>query len=170
MSRRSRLPKIRRRFHRAFLKWLTANQSRFVTPPFRIIKRTDRQMRLTIPGLHPALSFDLSDWDLGLIVEWQGIYWDSIIYFEAYPVAIDGGYHCSLCDAEHQKLYASKETLWIEHAFESFLEWVNTELVTARWLAICGGPECGVTWVEFVEQPNQDAVATVPVWLHEDND
>lgn len=135
-------PRIaRRRFHRAFFRWLHENQLRFLTAPLRLVKRTDRCMEFSISGLNPVLSFTLTTWELGVHVEWQGVWWDALVFFECCPEAVAcGGYICHLCDSEDRKTYSSREALWIEHDFELFLEWVNTNLAPAQWLALTESP------------------------------
>ncbi len=115
-----------------------------MTAPPRLVKRTDRCLEFTIPGLNPVLSFTLTTWELGVHVEWQGVWWDALVFFECCPEAVADGYICHICDSEDRKTYSSREALWIEHDFELFLEWVNTKLVN---------------------EPNPEAMITVPVWL-----
>jgi hypothetical protein len=159
-----RHPKARRCFHRAFFQWLNANQSRFLTPPFQRIKRTDRLFTFTMPGLNPLLSFGLSTWEIGVHVEYQGVWWDTLIYFESNPKAVADGYLCTLCDAEFQKIYPSREALWIEHDFEPFLDWVNKELTSTRWLALDGALN-EATWAKLVDQPDPESAINFPVWI-----
>ena len=79
----SRSPHIaRRRFHRAFFQWLHENKSQFLTAPFRLVKRTDRCLEFRIPGFNPIFSFTLTTWELGVHVEWQGVWWDALVFFE----------------------------------------------------------------------------------------
>lgn len=156
--------RFRRRLHRTFLRWLHDNQSLFITPPFRIIKRTDRFLAFTIPGLNPALSFGLSTWELGVHVEWQNTWWDALVFFESWPEAVSEGYICTFCESDGRITYPSREALWINHDFEPFLEWVNTELTRTRWLALYGKPDHS-TWAELVSEPNPEALVTVPIWL-----
>ena len=156
--------KARRRLHRTFFRWLHDNQSRFVTPQFRIIKRTDRFLAFTIPGLNPALSFGLSTWELGVHVEWQNTWWDALVFFESWPEAVSEGYICTLCEPNERTTYPSREALWINDDFEPFLAWVNAELTPTRQLALYGKPNHS-TWAELVTEPCPDALITMPVWL-----
>ena len=157
----------RRRFHRCFLRWLYANQARFITPPFQIIKRTDRFLTFTIPGLNPALSFCLSTWELGAHVEWQSIWWDALVFFESSPEATLNGYICHLCEVEGRTTYPSREALWIAHDFEPFLEWVNTELTPTRWLVLNGEADAG-TWARLANEPDPESAFNLPVWPFKD--
>jgi hypothetical protein len=163
-----RLHKVRRRFHRAFFRWLHANQSRFLTPQFRVISRTDRFITFTILGLDPILTFGLSTWELGIHVEWKDAYWDSLAYFECWPNVVSEGYICDLCEVEKPKYYISREALWIDHVFEPFLEWVNTELTSFRYLALFGEPGES-TCAELVSKTNLDldleGGIIRPIWL-----
>jgi len=161
-------PKVRSRIHRTFFQWLHDNQSRFLTAPPCLGKRTDRCLGFTIPGLNSVLSFSLTKYELGVHVEWQGEWWDALIFFESCPEAVANGYVCHLCESDSQKtslskIYPSREALWIAHEFEPFLEWVNTKLVPAHWLALYGEANSG-TWVKLVSEPNSEAMITVPVW------
>ena len=158
-------PRIARSwFHRAFFQWLHENQSRFLTAPLRLVKRTDRCMEFTIPGLNPGLSFTLTTWVLGVHVEWQGVWWDALVFFECCPEAVADGYICHLCDSEDRKIYSSREALWIEHDFELFLEWVNTKLAPSHWLNLHGELNA-CTWAELANDSNPKAIANERVWL-----
>ena len=97
--------KARRRLHRAFFQWIHDNQSRFLTAPFQTIKRTDRFLAFTIPGLNPALSFGLSTWELGVHVDWQNTWWDALVFFESCPEAVADGYICDLCESDGRITY-----------------------------------------------------------------
>lgn len=155
--------KVRRRFHRAFFQWLHKNQYRFLTPPFRLIERTDRYISFTIEGLNPALSFGLSTWELGVHVDWQGSYWDSLIFFETWPISVSGNYLCALCKPEYIETFASREALWFDHTFEPFLEWVNAELTQKHWLTLDCSPKSS-TWAHLESEPNPQSALNVPVW------
>jgi hypothetical protein len=158
---------VRRRFHRTFFSWLQDNQSRFVTPPFHLINRTDCFMTFNIEDLNPAISFGLSRWELGVHVHWQGVYWDSLIYFESLPKAVAGAYKCNFCELESHKTYHSREELWIDHDFEPFLDWVNTELTQKHWLALSGTAD-NSTWANLVKEPDPTSSFNVPVWIGND--
>ena len=159
-----RLYKARLRFHRVFFRWIHENQSRFLTAPFHITKRTDGYLAFTIPGLNPVLSFGLSTWELGVHVMWQGTRWDTLVFFESLPKAVSDGYICNLCDSDERTIYPSRETLWINHDFEPFLEWVNTELTPTRWLALHGEVN-SCTWAKLINEPDPEALVTAPIWL-----
>lgn len=161
-----RLHKARRRLHRAFFHWLHDNQSRFITQLFRIIKRTDRFLEFTIPGLNPALSFGLSTWELEVHVHWQNTYWDSLDFFETFPEAVSDGYICRLCKSEGRTTYPSREALWIADVFEPFLEWVNTELIKMHWLVLYGVANESTRARLMINEPDPKADFNVPVWLH----
>jgi hypothetical protein len=160
--------KTRRRLHRTFFRWLHDNQSRFLTPPFRIIKRTDRFLEFTIPGLNPALSFGLSTWELGVHVQWQNTWWDALVFFESLPEAVPNGYICHLCELDGLTIYASREDLWVAHDFEPFLEWVNTELTPTRWLVLNGEADAS-TSARLANEPDPESAFNLPVWPFKDN-
>lgn len=165
MPKLNRHYKVRRRLHRSFLNWLQDNQTRFLTPPFQILKRNDRILQFTLKHLNPALSFRLTTWELGVDVDWMGDNWDVLIYFESIPTKVAMGYQCRLCLGEDVTVYPSREALWIAHDFECFLHWVNHTLLPAKWLAI-SGQQNEMTWAKLVEDPNQvNDTIYLPVWL-----
>lgn len=165
MPKTRHLRKARPRIQRAFLKWLDENQTRFLTAPPRLGKRTDRHLELILPGLNPVLWISLT-WEIDVGVDWQSTCWDLLtcFEFEAIPEPTEGGYRCKLCSPEFQKIFPTREALWIDHEFEPFLEWVNTVLLHARWLALYGEADSG-TWAKLVDEPDPEAAATVPVWV-----
>lgn len=160
-----RLPKVRRKLHRAFFAWLVTKPACSSLSAILIKERQDDFVSFTLQGLNPALSFGLSKWELGVHVQWQGIHWDSLIFFESIPQAKSGSYVCALCEAEYQKHYPNKTALWVDHDFEPFLEWINNQLISTRWLALYGIAE-GSTWASLVDQPDCDAQTNLPIWSH----
>lgn len=160
--------KARSRIQRAFLRWLHDNHSRFLTAPPQLVKHTDHHLMLTIPGLNPAVSLTLT-WELGFHVTWDGQSWDSLIFFEAYPLLTADGYICHLCQPEGRKTYPNREALWIDHEFEDCLNWVNSELINSRWLALYEGEHQGLnvwmTWARLIDEPDLEAKVNLPVWV-----
>jgi hypothetical protein len=166
MPKLNRHYKVRRCLHRVFLNWLQENQSKFLTPKFYIVNRTDRVLIFSLPNLNPTLSFRLTTWELGVDVDWKGDCWDVLIYFESIPIKVATGYRCKLCQGDDLPIYPSRKALWVRHDFEPFLQWVNTELFTAKWLAISGiQDQC--TWARLVNEITEkdDETIYLPVWL-----
>lgn len=132
-----KLPKARRRIHRAFLKWMRENQHRFLIP-VNIRQRTDQGIELDFIGYHPAISAWLSNWCIGVSVDWQGQCWDLLCSFESAPSPVTGGYHCLLCSPGNRQIFSSRDALWTTEVFEHFLNWVNETLAPANWVALYG--------------------------------
>lgn len=97
-------------------------------------------------------------------MEWQGVWWDALVFFDCCPKAVADGYICQLCDSEDRKTYSSHEALWIEHDFELFLKGVNTKLAPAGLLAL-HGEQNSSTWAKLVNESNPEAMVTMQVWL-----
>jgi len=127
----------RRRIHRAFVRWLKANRTRFRTP-LRIFKRTDRLLCFSFDNVSHFLTGSLSTWEIIVEVQYENTSWDLIFVAEQSAQRVPGGYHCRLCLPEFKKLFPSREALWTEHLFEPLLTWVNEELSPAHWLVLEG--------------------------------
>ena len=161
--------KARAGIQREWLRWLSENRQRFAVP-IRITRRTDRGIEMAFVGANPILSAILTRWEINIAVEWQGECWDLVESHEAYARSSTSGYFCFLCIPEARVFYPSREALWREHLFETFLEWVNDRLLKARWIGIYGSRELGVTWVKLLtdcpehecEQHGKGVV--VPLW------
>lgn len=96
--------------------------------------------------------------------------WDLVESHEAGAVASASGYFCTLCVLEARVFYPSREALWRDHLFETFLEWVNDKLLKARWIGIYGSHEIGGTWVKLLtdrpehEREQDGEGVVVPLW------
>lgn len=154
--------KARRRIQRAFLTWLHENRARFLTAPPRVVKRTDQSVDLSLPGLNPVMGISLGR-PLVVTVEWQGWFWDLLGDFDVSLHRVPGGYQNWWGPPESERIYPSREALWIACQFEPFLEWVNTVLFPARWLALYGEGHSTSAWL--VAEPDPRAGVTVPVWV-----
>lgn len=159
----------RPRIQRELLHWLSENRQRFVVP-VRITRRTDRWIEMAFVGANPILSATLTRWEINIAVEWQGQCWDLVESHEAGAVASGSGYFCTLCVPEARVFYPSREALWRDHLFETFLEWVNDKLLRARWIGIYGSHEIGGTWVKLLtdrpehEREPRGKGVVVPLW------
>jgi hypothetical protein len=154
-------------FHRAFFNWVRINQSRFSTPSFQVIRHGSRLLRFTIPELHPAIVFQLSNGVLSTNIYWEDKFWGCKA-FQAIPVEVEGGYACKLCVDECPEIHPNREALWADRVFEPFLEWVNSYLKPARWLALYRFADRS-TSAAFVEHPDAEAKIVLPVWLNQDD-
>lgn len=140
-----RIPKARRRIQRTFLKWFAKSRSRFTMPP-HIVSRTERMIVLTFPQLTALRVWVDSSIAISIWVEWGGSQ-DWIGDFECIPKkAGDGAYDCELCRDYNNRFepgrpelvekYPTRQSLWINHSFEPFLEWCNKDLASSHWLAL----------------------------------
>lgn len=145
----------RRQLHRCFLRWLKENAARMQVP-LVIESRTDRVIRCSFAGHTRALEMTLSH-DIGIHVLHDGEWWDSLEFFEAWPIARHPGYICGFCKPEYQKTYPSRQALWEDHMFEPFLSWVNETLTTHAWLMLGQTDGGGILWAELhtKKKPNE---------------
>jgi hypothetical protein len=164
-------PKARRRLHRAFLDWLAVNGERLAIP-LRIIERRDREIRLGFERATPALEVSVTTWEINILVIWQGEWWDMLISFEALLKQVPGGYRCRLCLPEAQRVWPSREALWLDHLFDPFLDWVNTELVHAQRLGLYETEGGGVRWARLLgdDLPEDgEPDIEIPLWVSSKN-
>lgn len=154
-------------FHRAFFNWVHTNQSRFDCPPFQVIRHSSWLLRFIIPELHPAIEFQLSNGALSANIYWDQHFWGCKV-FQAIPIEVEGGYSCKRCVDECARNYPNREALWAELVFEPFLEWVNSYLKPARWLALYRFADCS-TSAAFVEHPDAEAKIVLPIWQNQDD-
>ena len=66
----------------------------------------------------------------------QGRCLDMIGDFDVAEERTDKGWMCRLDEPEKRRYWPTREELWIEHCFEPFLEWCNSELAEANWLEL----------------------------------
>lgn len=146
-----RLP--RPRIQRAFVSWLNEKQHCFRVP-VHISKITAKGIELRFKNYPDCLSVWLTSNELGVHVEWQGVYWDCLVDLDASPFHALGGYQCERCvhqDEAQAMIFLSRVALWSDHLFEPFLKWVNERLTPARWLSISQMRNEGATWAELIE-------------------
>jgi hypothetical protein len=127
----------RPRIHRSFLDWLGGNQARFLVP-IRIKNMTSTSLDIDFIGITKVISAYLLRGEFRVQVEWNGIPWDTLIYFEVSPIKQGEGYVCDFCDPKQRTVFEDRESLWRDHLFEPFLLWVNTSLAPANWLVLYG--------------------------------
>ena len=88
--------------------------------------------------------------------------WDGLACFEGNPVRSGKGWVCSDCrdyqaglvsdDPEFKKLtvYQDRHDCWSRHMFEMFLQWVNENLASSKWLELYRNPK-EATWAVLVK-------------------
>ncbi len=132
-------PKVRRTIHRDFIRWYTQHASEFEVP-LKFLKRTDTALDMSFEGLNDlvVISLNSNNHEIGVYLQLDGDWLNSLIFFESYPKKVTDGYICSLCLPEAKKLYTSREAIWLDHLYEPFLNWVNEILIPAQWIIIQG--------------------------------
>lgn len=132
-------PKVRRTIHRDFIRWYSQHANEFGMP-LKYLKRTDTALDMSFEGLNDLLVISLyaNNNEIGVHLELNDDWVNSLILFESYPKKVTDGYICSLCLPEAKKLFASREAIWLDHLYEPFLTWVNETLIPAQWLIIQG--------------------------------
>lgn len=126
---------VRPRVQRAFLGWFEINRMRFAIQPL-IVRRTDRRLTLSFTGITPLISAFLSDENIHVVVDLDGTRMDTLFSSDMFLRRDRHGYFCALCDGQSSENHLSREALWIEHVFESFLRWVNDTLAPTKWLRL----------------------------------
>ena len=144
----------RRRMHKAFLKWHAENQARFVVR-LELLKRTDDCLDIGFRGISRVLSATVTDDEIIVAVNWDGICWDLLQDFETYPKRVPGGYVCRECPANIRPVFPSRSGLWRAEVFEPFLQWVNQDLARAEAVSI-SGTRGRMTWASLVRRPGDD--------------
>ncbi len=141
MSKSHKFHKANRRakkFQRAFLKWLSENDQRFVIP-LRVTGRTTRHIDLAFSGVTALISVCVLTDEIRVCVEWDKGCFDCLYDLDVYPKHTSAGYICELCepdDPDCPLVYQTREELWREHLYEGFLAWANSNLAAARWLRL----------------------------------
>lgn len=155
----------RSRYLRAFMQWHQAVKTRL---PVQLIRahRADPRRRDSLlylfEGLPAALQVCVRNNEIGISVTHQGECWDFLVFFEsqARRVADAGqdGYRCHQCIG-HGKTWPTRQALWIEHDFETFLSWLREHLLTAQALELHRVD--GGSWAALM--PADESPTTAPV-------
>jgi len=152
----------RRRLHRAFVKWLFANQHRF-TVELVFQRRTDRSIHFSFAGINPVIEGCLHTYGLALDVTWEGNSWDFIGDWDPSPKRFAKGYACTMIrdwfqarhpDQEFSEYHGTREALWTKEIFEPFLEWANDTLAPAHMLKLT--QYGGATWATLIRDCADD--------------
>lgn len=123
---------------RQFFKWLEMNRQHF-NIPLHIKRRTDRVIEFEFNGLTPMLRGVLvRDWGISVYVVHDRECWDLLADLGLAEVQSERGYTNKLYLPEFVQFYPDRQTLWAEEVFHPFLEWCNTRLAQANWLALQG--------------------------------
>jgi hypothetical protein len=149
-----------------FLNWLKANRNRFRLIP-RVIRHQKNSIVLNFIGISSSIRMLLyPDTGITVSVFWQGKVWDFIGDFDVAVQKSESGYYCALCNEEHQSYYPTREALILQHCFEQFLEWSNSELADMKWLVLHES-SCGTSAKLNQEKPSvEDGSATHIISLY----
>jgi len=115
---------------------LKESRSRFLLTTPQVVSCTDTGIRFSFPGLAGNIYGYLNRIGITIAVDYGGECWDLLADFDMVEEHSEHGYYCSLCPMENTKYYQSRETLWREHTFETFLAWCNETLAPANWLVL----------------------------------
>ena len=134
-----------------FLNWLKANRNRFRHEP-RIVRQRRNFIELCFTGISNAIHVGFNP-NSGMIVSvhFQGECVDLLGDFDVAVRKSREGYFCALCYEEKRDYYPTRDELWIQHGFETFLEWSNSDLAESKWLEIEMG--CGTSARLHKEKP-----------------
>lgn len=139
-------------FRAAFLAWLRPASGRLALPALAsMVSPSCTELR--VRGVHPAISIVLMDeWDIGVGVEWDGVFWDMLLSLDldAQPAPGGAGWVNHDLDREFQVVHPTREALWRADGFEWLLDWVNQELAPATHLALWCSDGGGCTWAQLV--------------------
>lgn len=145
---------------RLFDRWLEQNRARFHHPPTAIVRRKQSRT-FRFAGVTPSIWGHVCDWGSIVVgVDYRGENWDLIADLDIAPARLaTGGYVCQLCAADAQKVYPTRASLWIEHGFESLLDWSNTHFRPDLNVMLFQTKDGGATWVKLRRRADDMAVA-----------
>lgn len=143
----------RKRIQRAFHAWLFERRS---TLPLQLVvaESSHNVVRCRIQGVCSNISIVLT-YDLSIVVERNGEFWDMLSSFECIPEHADGGYVCALCVEDHPVFYPSREQFWRERLFEPMASWLG-RLALARWLLLYEID--GMAWARLLGECKHESI------------
>ena len=144
---------------RLFDRWLEQNRTRFLHPPTAIVRRK-RSRAFRFAGVTPSIWGDVCDWGSIVVgVNYRGETWDLIADLDIAPARLaTGGYVCRLCEADAREIYPTRASIWIEHGFESLLEWSNAHFRADLNVMLFQTKDGGGRWVELRQRADDMAV------------
>ncbi|WP_186409295.1 hypothetical protein [Candidatus Accumulibacter aalborgensis] len=131
--------------------WVAANSARFPFP-LRQLERTEEYGIYGLVGITHHVSVFVGNDSLSVTVEWQGQCWDMLLSLDAVGEAVEGGYRCQLCCEDHSEaaLFPTLDSLWEDHLFLPFVNWINKALCSATHLWIESTPTLSATWASLI--------------------
>ncbi len=125
--------------NKTFENWLKQNRSRFSHQPV-IARMVKRSYVLRFAGITPHVEWHIRHGhenfaSSGIVVMYRNECWDILFDSDLQERRTSsGGRYCETCNPEHRKTYASREGLWISHAFEPMLDWTMREFKPSNLL------------------------------------
>jgi hypothetical protein len=106
-------------------------------------RRTDEVLQFAFVGINPSITGYLSTQDINVDVtfddkDFDDENWDTLIWLFHGAKPVPGGYICSECKPEYQRVFPDLVALWTDHLFEALLKWITEELAPAHWLIMEG--------------------------------
>ena len=118
-----------------FDRWLRGSAAEFAFMPYNI-RQGRHEFRFEFAGIHPAISCYIgNDGSCGVTVNYDKVFWDLLLDLDLDPRRDDSRrWYCDCC--LERTFYASRDELWLKHAFEPLLCWVNGTLAHNNWLVL----------------------------------
>lgn len=163
---KTRFPKVRSRIEKAFIGWYREYEKQWQLP-LLLLCRKDGQMSFTMQGLSPNICIHLHAWEFGVYAEWQGECWDLLISYSAFSEPTENGYFDIFTMPDYREIYPTRERLWYAELFEPMMNWINNQLLPAKWVGLY---KCkGGWWAEMIEAPDPAAKTSFPIWLDQNS-
>jgi hypothetical protein len=147
----------------AFDEWHNANKLALSVPIFIYFK--DKQYyKMQFCGITKCIDVILfcnnTQYELCVSVNYKSFYWDLLAVFEAMPIKIKNNYICQLCIENKRQSFGSLNELLQDHLFTPFLNWVNNELATSKWLILEDLSSCTSAYIS-THRPREKNCQTI---------
>lgn len=147
-----------------FLNWLRVNRARFPFHPKLLRIRKNRSIAFTFSGIPDEIVFSFNGHrGITVAIMHKGECWDLMGDFDVAEERSEKGWFCRLDLPEKRNYWETREQMWTEHCFETFLAWCTLKLAQARYLALYKYRGC--TWAKLLPDENdreqKDRVALI---------
>ena len=116
---------------------------------FKKLSRRGASARYLLVGYPKILTLVTSDHDLSVCVVWKSrkrkVIWDFVISLDVAYQRVPEGLVTTCCSMEDEVVFADLATLYADHLFDPFMEWVRNRLVLSTHLCL------GATWARLVD-------------------
>jgi hypothetical protein len=150
----------RRRFHAAFFRWYAANEQKFAVK-LELLMRADKFLHIGFCNISRIVTALVTSDEISIQINWNGINWDVIRWFEVFPKRVPGGYVGDFIVQDDSPIHPSRQELWRKEIFEPFFAWVNNDLARANAIAVSGDPSLS-TWARLVSSTEREEVGRKP--------